>query len=248
MTAAAVIWALIGYVSSYQPAHKAGPQNATSATVAATGVATAEEVKIDRAARRRVIDGAIANLREHYVDPEVAQKVAEALLAHENNSDDDAATDGAALADLLTRQMRAGSRDMHLELVYSRSPIPEHPRGPAPEGLARYRAAMEQQNCTFEKVEILPHNIGYLKLNSFPDPSICQRTAEAAMASLNHADAIVFDLRDNRGGYPGMVMLMAAYLFDHPEYMYNPREDTTERSWTRSPVSGTGWRTNRCTS
>jgi C-terminal processing protease CtpA/Prc len=33
-------------------------------------------------------------------------------------------------------------------------------------------------------------------------------------------------------------MLIAAYLFDHPEYMYNPRENTTDRSWTRSPVPG----------
>ena len=33
-------------------------------------------------------------------------------------------------------------------------------------------------------------------------------------------------------------MLIAAYLFDHPEYMYNPRENTTERSWTLSPVPG----------
>jgi len=58
------------------------------------------------------------------------------------------------------------------------------------------------------------------------------------MASLNDADAIIFDLRDNRGGYPGMVTLIAAYLFDHPEYMYNPRQDTTADSWTRSPVPG----------
>ena len=58
------------------------------------------------------------------------------------------------------------------------------------------------------------------------------------MASLNKADAIIFDLRENRTGYPSMVMLIAAYLFNHPEYMYNPREDTTEQSWTRSPVPG----------
>jgi C-terminal processing protease CtpA/Prc len=97
---------------------------------------------------------------------------------------------------------------------------------------------MQQQNCTFETVEILPRNIGYLKLNSFPDVSVCQSTAAAAMASLNHADAIIFDLRDNRGGEPGMVALMAAYLFDHPEYLYNPRENTTEQSWTHSPIPG----------
>ena len=97
---------------------------------------------------------------------------------------------------------------------------------------------MEQANCTFEPVKILPHNIGYLKVDSFPDPAICKAKAAAAMASLNDAAAIIFDLRDNRGGYPSMVILIAAYLFDHPEYMYNPRENTTEQSWTRSPVPG----------
>ena len=35
-----------------------------------------------------------------------------------------------------------------------------------------------------------------------------------------------------------MVMLIAAYLFDHPEYMYNPRENTTAQFWTQSPVPG----------
>lgn len=39
------------------------------------------------------------------------------------------------------------------------------------------------------------------------------------MASLNHTNTILFDLWDNRGGYSGMVSLIAAYLFDHPEDM-----------------------------
>jgi C-terminal processing protease CtpA/Prc len=33
-------------------------------------------------------------------------------------------------------------------------------------------------------------------------------------------------------------MLIAAYLFDHPEYMYNPRENVTAESWTKSPIAG----------
>jgi C-terminal processing protease CtpA/Prc len=85
---------------------------------------------------------------------------------------------------------------------------------------------------------MLPHHIGYLKLNSFPDVSICRSTAVAAMSSLNGADAVIFDVRDNRGGYAEMVMLIAAYLFDHPEYMYNPREAPREGLWTGSPVAG----------
>jgi C-terminal processing protease CtpA/Prc len=106
------------------------------------------------------------------------------------------------------------------------------------EDLARYRKTLEQDNCTFSKVEILPHNIGYLKLNAFPDPLVCRATATAAMASLNHADTVILDLRDNRGGYSSMVSLIAAYLFDHPEYMYDPRVSPTPQSWTLSPVAG----------
>ena len=192
-----------------------------------------------------VIDAAAKNLRQHYAYPDVGQKMADSLLAHEKNGDDDAAADGAAFAVLLTKQMRDVSHDRHLELAYSQDPLPAsrfdaqgRPLEPTPDDHARYRKIMEQENCTFEKTGILAHNIGYLKLNSFPDPSICRPTAVTAMASFNHVDAIIFDLRDNRGGEPEMVALMAAYLFDRPEYLYNPRENTTLRSWTQSPVPG----------
>jgi hypothetical protein len=193
---------------------------------------------VDAIERHRVVDGAIANLRQHYVYPELAQKIAEALLAKEKRGDYDAIIDGDIFAHQLTKQMRDVSHDTHLELIYSQDPLPPQPTGQTAEGLARYRDAMEQENCTFEKIEILPHNIGYLKLNFFPDRSVCDQTATAAMASLNRADALIVDLRDNRGGMPDMVALMASYLFDHPEYFFNPRENTTPESWTHSPVPG----------
>jgi C-terminal processing protease CtpA/Prc len=147
-------------------------------------------------------------------------------------------TEGGVFADLLTKQMRDASHDMHLVMEYSQARLPDHPMEQTSESIARYRKAMEQENCGFKKIKILPHNIGYLKLNSFPDISVCQATASTAMASLNHADAIIFDLRDNTGGMENMVALIAGYLFDHPEYMYSPRANPTEQSWTRSPVEG----------
>lgn len=205
---------------------------------AANALSQLAGAELNRAERQRVVDQAAANLKKHYIDPVVAQKIAAALVAHEKNGDDDAATDGRAFADLLTRQMREVRPDTHLEVLFSEAPLPRRPPAPTAEFHARYRKALEQANCTFETVKVLPHNIGYLKLNSFPDLSLCRQTATRAMAALNNADAIVFDLRDNRGGYPEMVMLIAAYLFDHPEYMYNPRQDTTEDSWTHSPVPG----------
>ena len=170
-------WAYVRWSESNRPR----PPVATRPMVPAVD----EDLKLDIAERQRVIHAVIANLKRHYIDPAVAQKVANALLAHENGGDYDAVTDGAAFAGLLTRQMRDVSHDMHLIVDYSRAPTPDRPPGPAPEDLARYRKAMVRENCTFETAEILPHNIGYLKLNSFPDPAICQTTARAAMGSLN---------------------------------------------------------------
>jgi C-terminal processing protease CtpA/Prc len=191
----------------------------------------------DAAERQRVIDAACANLKQYYIDHHAALKMADALLASSKKGVYESVTDGAALADLLTRQIREISHDMHLEVVYSPTPLPHLPQGPSPDDQERYRRAMKLEKCTFEKVEVLAHNIGYLKINSFPDPAVCEATASTAMASLNRVDAIIYDLRDNRGGEPAMVMFMAAYLFDHPEYMYNPRENTSRKSWTQ-PVPG----------
>jgi hypothetical protein len=197
---------------------------------------------LDAAERRRVIDGAIANLKEYYVYPDVAQRMADALRTHEKNGDDDAETDGALFADTLTAQMRAVSHDRHLSLRYSPSRTPKRPSdGPTPEEMERYRQDMKRTNCSFEKVAILPHNIGYLKFNRFPDPAICQPTLQAAMKRLGDVDAIIFDLRDNGGGDPRMVAAVCSYLFDrrtHLNDIYNRRENSTQEFWTSSPIPG----------
>lgn len=193
---------------------------------------------LDATSRHRIIASAIASIKQHHIDPLEAQAAADALLAHERHGDDDSATSTEEFTRLATKQMREATADHQLKLLYSPRAIPERPSGPPPALPTAYRDEMRRVNCAFERVEILPHNIGYLKLNAFPDTSVCQDTATAAMAKLNDAEALIFDLRDNRGGFPSMVSLIAAYLFDHPEYMYCPLENTTAQSWTHSPVPG----------
>jgi hypothetical protein len=102
----------------------------------------------------------------------------------------------------------------------------------------RFRSDNQLQKCSFEKLEQHPGNIGYVKLNWFPDPSSCRGIAEAVMQRLNDTDAVIFDLRDNRGGYPEMVRLMAGWLFDRPVSWYNPRAASPAQLVTDSPVPG----------
>ncbi|MGH9645882.1 MAG: S41 family peptidase [Bryobacteraceae bacterium] len=201
-------------------------------------VALQAPTQLTSADRHRIIQAVAANVKQYYFDRQVAETTASALLAREQAGDYNAVVDGQAFANLLARHLAEASRDVHFTMEYTRNVFPDFSKPPAPEIQARYRTAMQQANCTFEKVDIRPNNVGYMKLNSFPDMAACQSKAESAMAALNHADALIFDLRDNRGGYANMVVFLASYLFDHPEYMFNPRDAITEQTWTRSPIVG----------
>lgn len=201
-------------------------------------VAAQAASEVTAAERHRIIEAVAASLKQHYFDKEAAQSTAGALLAHEEAGDYNALTDGAAFAAAIARHLTAASGDVHFTMEYTRNKFPDFSQPPPAEARARYRAAMEQINCAFEKVEIRANQVGYMKLNAFPDTAACRGPAESAMAALNHARAVIFDLRDNRGGYPNMVVFLASYLFDHPEYMFNPRDAITKESWTHSPVAG----------
>jgi len=203
--------------------------------------AAVESVKLSPAERHRVVRAAIENLNKYYVEPKMATRMADALLRHERAGDDNAITDPETFATVLTDQLQNASHDRYVGVMYGTEPTVSSPRAPAPAEVAEYRRRMIESNCTFEKIEILPHNIGYLKFNSFPDAVVCGSMASRAMKQLNGADAIIFDLRDNSGGYANMVALLATYLFDRPTHLndfYNRGENSTEQSWTLEPIPG----------
>jgi C-terminal processing protease CtpA/Prc len=98
-----------------------------------------------------------------------------------------------------------------------------------------YRRALERTNCGFKHVDVLPGNIGYLEFSYFGAPDACADTVAAAMKLMSHTDALIFDVRQNRGGDPRMVALLTSYLFDkrtHLSDIYNRRENKTTEYWT----------------
>ncbi len=199
-----------------------------------------ENVTMDAAERKKVINGVDADLKEYYIEPPVAHQMGDALKAHEAKGDYDAILDGDAFAARLTKDLQEVSHDKHLRVDFSPFKIP--PRtDPNPEDEARFHQQMEHDNCAFDKVEILPNNIGYVEFDGFMDASFCGPTVVAAMGFVAHTDAIIFDLRQNGGGQPAMVTLIASYLFDPPTHLidiYNRKEDSTTQNWTLSYLPG----------
>jgi retinol-binding protein 3 len=201
---------------------------------------TPVDVKLDAALRRRVLDGIQADLTEYYVDAAVAKQMNAALDAHDEAGDYNNSTDGAAWASQLTDDLRAVSHDHHLRVDFNPFKMPERP-APGPDDADRMSKDLFHRNCAFDKVEILPGNIGYIKFDAFMPPDICGPTVVAAMAFIAHTDAVIFDLRENGGGDPAMVSFIATYLFDHDTHLndlYNRHEDSTTQYWTLSYVPG----------
>jgi C-terminal processing protease CtpA/Prc len=83
--------------------------------------------------------------------------------------------------------------------------------------------------------------IGYLKVDFFADPAICEPTVVAEMNFLANVDAIIFDLRENGGGDPKMEAFVSSYLFaerTHLNDLWTRKGDVTEQYWTDPYVPG----------
>jgi retinol-binding protein 3 len=199
-----------------------------------------ENVTVDAALRQKVIDGIVSNLNEYYVDAPLAKQMGDAVTAHLKAGDYDRLMDGDMLAARLHKDLEDISHDRHLRVDFSPFKMP--PMGsPTPEDEARFHQDMEHNNCAFEKVEILANNIGYIRFNEFMDASFCGPTVVAAMGFVAHTDALIFDIRNNGGGQPAMVTMIASFLFDRPTHLidiYNRHEDTTTQNWTLSYLPG----------
>jgi hypothetical protein len=202
-----------------------------------------DDPPLDAAERSRVLEGVTSNLTKLYVYPEIAAKMNTYVQARAQHGDYDNITSGAVFADALTKDLRAVSNDRHLHVDYApfKQPVTAPHENPTPDDLNRMRHQMADNNCGFEKVEILPRNIGYLKFNMFGPPAVCAPTASAAMNLLAHTKALIIDLRENGGGDPAMVDFIVSYLFDTREHindLYNRSDNETTQYWTLPWVPG----------
>ncbi len=205
------------------------------------GPGASPEVKLDAAMRQEVIEGAIKHLNDHYVFPEIAKKMEAALRERMQRKEYDNITSASAFASALTAQLQEVSHDKHLRVFFTGNGNPllgaSHERGDR----ERYRLLASKRNFSFEKVERLSGNIGYLDLRGFEDPELAGETATAAMTFLANTDALIVDLRQNGGGDPAMVAFLSSYLFDqrtHLNDLYDRPANRTEEFWTKESVPG----------
>lgn len=168
--------------------------------------------------QRAIVGAAAAAYADGYVYRDRGNAIAEALRRQAARGDYDRPLRPAAFATALTRAIRAVQPDRHIEIL---APAPG--AAPAVADAPRTRverlgwiARLRRRNYDFVRVERLPGNVGYLRLDTFPPPELAEATAAAAMAFLAHSDAVIVDLRENGGGTNDMVRFLASYFFAEP--------------------------------
>ncbi|MHA2074243.1 MAG: S41 family peptidase, partial [Candidatus Hodarchaeales archaeon] len=97
----------------------------------------------------------------------------------------------------------------------------------------------KRQNFGFKQVKILDGNVGYIELNKFSHTKIREaaEVAISAMQFIKHTDAVIIDLRNNGGGEPEMVQLLASYFFDVRTQLntIEKRYEMKEEQWWTYP-------------
>lgn len=166
---------------------------------------------LDDETRDQTIRAVIYSLNTQYVFPEVAAKMEAAIKANVASGKYAAITSAPQLASVLTDDLRAVCHDKHLRVRMNPGTPPGGVSGPL-----RDPAEDARSNYGFTRTEVLPGNIGYIKLDGFHPSDEARNAAAAAMAQVAGCDALIFDLRDNGGGSPRMVEFLGGYLYDKP--------------------------------
>lgn len=184
-------------------------------------------------------------LQAHYVFPEVATSVQEALLQHVAAGDYNDIDTLAAFCEVVTAHMYEVGQDRHLGLRYRAEAQPLYDGGNLyqdPAWQQKFRQEATLQNFGFRRVECLTGNIGYLELHAFFPPEFAGDTAVAVMAFLAHTHALIIDLRSNHGGENYMAHLLCSYLFEGEPLLLNSfymrPSQSTQQCWTLPYVPG----------
>ena len=152
----------------------------------ATGEGAGPPKRITSAERDEIIKDVLDALREGYVYPEVAEKMAAAVETKVKAGAYDDITDDAALTRRLSSDLREISKDGHLGVGI----MPAEPESAGAEAddedekhiSDAQRAMMRRENYGFRKAELLPGNIGYLRFDFFADDDEANEVAAGALA------------------------------------------------------------------
>jgi hypothetical protein len=204
----------------------------------------APDAPLSIAAREEAVQKLAIKLKDNYILPDVAERVASSIVKKNADGGYATAVTAQAFSAALSKDLRELSDDKHFraqhdERFRERSDVTDVPD----------RAEMEEQRDRaarlgygIEKVERLVGNVGYIELRGFGPTEFVGPAYTAAMALLSGTDALILDLRRNGGGRPASVAYLMSHFFPlgdqrHLNDIYDRPTNTTQQYWTNTSIT-----------
>lgn len=115
----------------------------------------------------------------------------------------------------ITDELREVSKDSHLSLMLVKD---ENAK------LTHVRTELVEErknNFAFQKLEVLPRNVGYMKINKFYSDERARLVVDHAFGYLESSDAMIIDLRDCVGGSPELVRYVVSHFFHDEKKLWS---------------------------
>ena len=175
-------------------------------------------------------DRLIELVRDHYVFPDVAEKIVASLGPTPEGTPEQ-------IAAQLTERLQSVNHDRHLRVRYRASGAIEG----TTDWEAHYAAEAVRNAGGVRAVERLDGRTGLLAIAPYTSPvHLAERYVTAAFTLLADVERLVIDLREGRGGIPETVALICGYLLgDEPVHLQDivDRSGRARQYWT-SPAAG----------
>ncbi|SEB42446.1 N-terminal domain of Peptidase_S41 [Amycolatopsis tolypomycina] len=189
-------------------------------------------------ARAAQVEEVIRRVEAHYVFPDVAAKLAKVLRARLDEGAY-ADLDDPEFATVVTADLQSVNDDRHLRLRHHVDPVAED--GDADHVSDDFRQAAALENFGVASARRLPGNVGYVDTTLLYPLDLAAPAFSAAMTLVAPADALLIDVRHNRGGAPEASAFLQSYLVDEPTHyldIYERDGDRVTQMWTLPYVPG----------
>ncbi|OJJ20433.1 hypothetical protein BKI52_18415 [marine bacterium AO1-C] len=178
-------------------------------------------------------------VEQYYVTLAEGRKMSHLIQHNLKNGVYSKISDPATLAKRLTKDLRSINGDLHMNVFYN------HPRPKKASNIPRLNYEGEWSNFGLQEARVIAGNVGYLKIKHFTTWSNFENAKKAVQRTLQpltNTDALIVDVRDNRGGFEEIVAYLISYFFDskriHLSDYYCRHDGNRSSVWTSPHVPG----------
>jgi len=205
-----------------------------------------ENKKIEISEKKQVIETISTLLEKEYIVPEMTPVIIDSLQTKLKNGKYDKADTQVEFADMIFRDLYIIGDDKHFYFYYDPHEAQlinwenGNDKNKKERAHKEYYERGRLKNFGFEKIERLKGNIGFLDLRYFENVKYGGETAIASMQFLSNCDAIIIDLRENRGGMSNMVRLISSYFLEEETLIRTMefKSGKKQQGWTLPYVPG----------